>query len=193
MGRLAELFDPETVAVVGATDREGAVGRAITANLRDRFDGEVVPINPGRDEVLGLECYSDVSSAPPIDLAVVVVPPDAVIDALNDLGEAGTRNVVVITAGFSETGGEGADRERRLREVAEEYDLNVVGPNSLGVMHLRVEHCGRIHHPRAKRAVTRRSGVKPRGGGLLASTGFAEGIGERQRRSPQPRQKRLLY
>ncbi|WP_339103841.1 acetate--CoA ligase family protein [Haloterrigena salinisoli] len=134
MGRLAELFDPETVAVVGATDREGAVGRAILENLQDRFDGEVVPINPGRDEVLGLECYSDVSSAPPIDLAVVVVPPDIAIDALRELGEAGTRNVVVITAGFSETGGEGAERERQLREVADEYDLNVVGPNSLGVM-----------------------------------------------------------
>ncbi|QSW98665.1 acetate--CoA ligase family protein [Haloterrigena alkaliphila] len=134
MGRLAELFDPETVAVVGATDREGAVGRAITENLLDGFDGEVVPINPGRDEVLGLECYPDVSSAPPIDLAVLVVPPDIVIDSLRELGEAGTRDVVVITAGFSETGGEGAERERQLREVADEYDLNVVGPNSLGVM-----------------------------------------------------------
>ncbi|ELY61931.1 acetate--CoA ligase family protein [Natronolimnohabitans innermongolicus] len=134
MGRLAELFDPETVAVVGATDREGAVGRAILENLEDAFDGDVVPINPGRDEVLGHECYDDVSNAPPTDLAVIVVPPDAVIEALYDLGEAGTQNAVVITAGFSETGGEGAERERELRAAAEEYDLNVVGPNSLGIM-----------------------------------------------------------
>ncbi|WP_247000284.1 acetate--CoA ligase family protein [Halosolutus gelatinilyticus] len=134
MGRLSELFDPETVGVVGATDREGAVGRAIVENLRDEFAGTVVPINPNREVVLGLECYPDVTSAPAIDLAVVVVPPDAVIETLREIGEAGTRHVVVITAGFSETGGEGADRERRLREVAEEYDLAVVGPNSLGVM-----------------------------------------------------------
>ncbi|QCS42885.1 acetate--CoA ligase family protein [Natrinema versiforme] len=134
MGRLSALFDPETVAVVGATDREGAVGRAILENLRDGFAGEVVPINPSREEVLGLECYEDATSAPPIDLAVVVVPPDIVIESMRDLAEAGTENVVVITAGFAETGGEGAQRERRLREIAAEHDLNVVGPNSLGIM-----------------------------------------------------------
>ncbi len=134
MGRLSALFDPETVAVVGATDRDGAVGRAIVENLRDEFVGEVVPINPKRDEILGLECYSAVSNAPPIDLAVVVVPPDIVIESIHDIAEAGTKNVVVITAGFSETGSEGAKRERRLREIATEYDLNVVGPNSLGIM-----------------------------------------------------------
>ncbi|ELY43493.1 acetate--CoA ligase family protein [Natronorubrum sulfidifaciens] len=134
MGRLSALFDPETVAVVGATDRDGAVGRAILENLRDGFVGEVVPINPNRDEILGLECYPAVSSAPPIDLAVVVVPPDIVIDSIRDIAAAGTKNVVVITAGFSETGSEGARRERQLRDLADEYDLNVVGPNSLGIM-----------------------------------------------------------
>ncbi|QLK25211.1 acetate--CoA ligase family protein [Natrinema zhouii] len=134
MGRLSALFDPDAVAVVGATDREGAVGRAILENLRDGFTGDVVPINPSRDEVLGLECYPDASSAPPIDLAVVVVPPEIVIESIRDLAEAGTENVVVITAGFSETGSEGAERERQLRAVADEHDLNVVGPNSLGIM-----------------------------------------------------------
>ncbi|WP_306057910.1 acetate--CoA ligase family protein [Natronococcus wangiae] len=134
MGRLSDLFAPETVAVVGATDREGAVGRAILENLRNDFAGEVIPVNPNRDEVLGLECYPDAKRAPPIDLALIVVPPSVVIDAIEDVAEAGTDDVVVITAGFSETGGEGAERERRLREVAAEYDLNVVGPNSLGVM-----------------------------------------------------------
>ncbi|WP_222919342.1 acetate--CoA ligase [Natrinema sp. SYSU A 869] len=134
MGRLSALFDPETVAVVGATDREGAVGRAILENLRDGFAGEVVPINPSRDEVLGLECYQDAQRAPPIDLAVVVVPPDIVLESIRELADAGTENVVIITAGFSETGGEGAKRERRLREIADENDLNVVGPNSLGIM-----------------------------------------------------------
>ncbi|NGM70980.1 CoA-binding protein [Natronolimnobius sp. AArcel1] len=134
MGRLATLFDPETVGVVGATDREGAVGRAILENLQSAYEGEIVPVNPSREEVLGLECYEDVQSAPPIELGVVVVPPPIVLEAVRELGEAGTENVVVITAGFAETGGEGATRERELREIATEYDLNVVGPNSLGVM-----------------------------------------------------------
>ncbi len=134
MGRLSELFAPETVAVVGATDREGAVGRAIVENLVDDFDGELVPINPKREEVFGRQCYPDIESAPPFDLAVVVVPPPVVIETLRSIGEHGTKNVVVITAGFAETGSEGATRERQLHEIADEYDLNVVGPNSLGIM-----------------------------------------------------------
>ena len=127
------LFAPERVAVVGATDREGSIGRAIVDNLGD-FDGEVVAVNPGRDEVLGYTCYPDLAEAPAVDLAVVVVPPSIVVDAVRDAGEAGVRNVVVVTAGFSETGGEGADRERDLVETANEYGINLVGPNSLGVL-----------------------------------------------------------
>ncbi|GAB7017654.1 acetate--CoA ligase family protein [Halostagnicola bangensis] len=134
MGRLSELFEPDTVAVVGATDREGAVGRAILENLSSGFAGEVVPVNPNRETVLGLECYADLESAPAVDLAIVIVPPPVVLETLREIGEAGTENVVVITAGFSETGVEGAERERELREIAKTYDLNVVGPNSLGVM-----------------------------------------------------------
>ncbi|MGB9965997.1 acetate--CoA ligase family protein [Halobacterium hubeiense] len=127
------LFAPDRVAVVGATDREGSIGRAIVTNLAD-FDGDVVAVNPGRDAVLGYDCYPDLQSAPAADLAVVVVPPSVVVDAVRDAGEAGVRNVVVITAGFSETGSEGADRERELAAVADDYDLNLVGPNSLGVL-----------------------------------------------------------
>ncbi|RQG90245.1 CoA-binding protein [Natrarchaeobius halalkaliphilus] len=134
MGRLSELFDPASVGVLGATDREGAVGRAIVENLRADFDGDIVPINPSREEVLGLECYADVTTAPQIDLAVVVVPPPAVLETVRELAVAGIENVIVITAGFAETGDEGAERERELAEIAAEYDLNVVGPNSLGVI-----------------------------------------------------------
>ena len=134
MGELESLFAPEAIAVIGATDREGSVGRAIFENLGREFTGEVVPVNPGRETVLGQRCYPSVTAGPPVDLAVIVLPTDAVVDALEEAAEAGVRQVVVITAGFSETGSDGAARERRLRAVAAEYDLNVVGPNSLGVM-----------------------------------------------------------
>ncbi|WP_049980189.1 acetate--CoA ligase alpha subunit [Halolamina rubra] len=128
------LFAPERVAVIGATEREGSIGAAIIQNLGD-FTGDVVPVNPSRDSVFGRECYPDVASVPdPVDLAVVVVPPPIAVDAVREAGEAGVRNVVVITAGFSETGSEGAQREQELRAVAAEYDLNLVGPNSLGVL-----------------------------------------------------------
>ncbi|WP_433630658.1 acetate--CoA ligase family protein [Halomicrococcus sp. NG-SE-24] len=131
---LSDMFAPSRVAVVGATESEGSIGRAIVENLRDDFDGETVPVNPNYDEVFGLQSYPDLASAPDVDLAVVVVPPGAVVDVVRDAGEAGVPNVVVITAGFGETGSEGAARERELQSVADEYDINLVGPNSLGVM-----------------------------------------------------------
>ncbi|WP_435347459.1 acetate--CoA ligase alpha subunit [Haloarchaeobius sp. HRN-SO-5] len=134
MGTLSELFAPERVAVVGATDRDGSVGRAILDNL-GAFDGDVVAVNPNRETVLGYRCYPDVASAPgPVDLAVVVVPPSVAVSVVREAAEAGVENVVVITAGFSETGADGATREQELKAVATEYDLNLVGPNSLGVM-----------------------------------------------------------
>lgn len=133
---IAALFDPDAVAVVGATDREGSVGRAILENLAG-FDGTVVPVNPSRETVLGRRCFPDLASAPAVDLAVVAVPPDAVVPAVDAAGAAGVQAVVVITAGFSETGGEGADRERRLRETAATHGITLVGPNSLGVMSTR--------------------------------------------------------
>lgn len=133
MGTLTELFAAERVAVVGATDREGSIGYAVMSNLVDDFDGEVIPVNPSRDSVLGIDAEDDVADTT-ADVAVVVVPPGVVLEVVESAGDAGVRNVVVITAGFGETGSEGARRERRLRELATEYDLNVVGPNSLGIM-----------------------------------------------------------
>jgi acetyl coenzyme A synthetase (ADP forming)-like protein len=128
------LFSPERVAVIGATERAGSIGAAIVRNLAD-FAGDVVPVNPSRDTVFGLECYPDVGSVPgDVDLAVVVVPPPIAVDAVRSAGEAGVQNVVVVTAGFSETGAEGAKREQELRAVAAEYDLDLVGPNSLGIL-----------------------------------------------------------
>ena len=106
MGRLSSLFAPERVAVVGATDNEGAVGRAITENLLDSFRGDVVAVNPYKDTVLGLDCHDSVTAVADVDVAVVV-PPDVADDSIRDAGEAGVENVVVITAGCGETGSEG--------------------------------------------------------------------------------------
>ncbi|MFA1611099.1 acetate--CoA ligase family protein [Halobellus rubicundus] len=133
MGELSELFAPERIAVVGATDRDGSVGRAIMENLLDSFVGEVVPVNPKRESVFDRPARDGVGETD-ADLAVIVVPPDVAVESVREAGEAGIGNVVVITAGFGETGSEGAARERELKDVAEAYDLNLVGPNSLGIM-----------------------------------------------------------
>ncbi|KAB7514083.1 acetate--CoA ligase family protein [Halosegnis rubeus] len=130
---VAGLFAPDRVAVVGATEREGSVGRAVTENLLDGYAGTTVPVNPRRETVLGEPCLDAVAEAD-ADVAVIAVPPDSVVDVIDECGEAGVANVVVLTAGFGETGADGAARERALRETAEAYDMALVGPNSLGVM-----------------------------------------------------------
>jgi acetyltransferase len=130
------LLDPDRIAVVGATDREESVGRALMKNL-SQFDGEVIPVNPNRQAVLGTDCYPDIGSIPEtvtIDLAIVAVPATVAVDVVHQIGEHGIENVVVITAGFSETGEEGRKRQQELTAVADEYDLRLVGPNSVGIM-----------------------------------------------------------
>ncbi|WP_336326184.1 acetate--CoA ligase family protein [Halovenus sp. HT40] len=134
MGELSTLFAPQRVAVVGASDEQGTVGHAITSNLLAEFEGETVAVNPNQETVLGLDCYDSLTAIEEIDVAIVVVPAHIAVDVVRDAAEAGIENVVVITAGFSEAGSEGSAREAELVEVATEYDLNVVGPNSLGVM-----------------------------------------------------------
>lgn len=101
------------------------------------FDGEVVPVNPERDSVFGSPSYPTIGDVPDpgtIDLAVVAVPASAAVEAIRQVGEAGVTNVVVVTAGFSESGADGERRERELIDVAEEYDLNLVGPNCVGII-----------------------------------------------------------
>jgi len=134
MGELATLFAPERVAVVGASDESGSVGNAVTGNLLAEFDGDVFAVNPNQDRVLGLDCHDSIEELDDIDIVVVVIPAQIAIEVIRTAAEAGIKNVVVITAGFSEAGSDGAKRERELKSIAAEYDLNIVGPNSLGVM-----------------------------------------------------------
>ena len=134
MDEFSGLFRPERVAVVGATPREGSIGRSVTANLLADFEGEVVPVNPNHETVLDRRCVATVGEAGDVDLAVIVVPAAIAADVLREAGEAGVLNAVVITAGFSELGERGAERERELRAVAREYDISLVGPNSLGII-----------------------------------------------------------
>lgn len=136
MSDLSGLFDPKRVAVIGATDREGSVGRALMANL-STFDGDVIPVNPNRDSVAGTKCYPEIADVPDpgsVGLAIVAVPAEAVTDVVRQVGEVDVENVVVVTAGFSETGDRGRQRERELIDVADEYDLNLIGPNSVGLI-----------------------------------------------------------
>jgi acetyltransferase len=130
------IFRPKTVAVVGATDRPGSVGRTLLWNLiSNPFGGTVYPIHPKRQNVLGIKCYPSVQDAPePIDLAVIATAAPTVPEVVSQCVEAGVRGALIISAGFRETGPEGARLEEEVRQIAQRGHLRVVGPNCLGVM-----------------------------------------------------------
>ena len=130
------MFVPRSVAVIGATDREGSVGRTLLHNLLNgEFHGEIYAINPKRESVLGLHCYKDVSSLPnPVDLAVIVTPAPSVPGLIGECFQAGVRSAVVISAGFKERGAEGTRLEREIQAQLGHGKMRVIGPNCLGIM-----------------------------------------------------------
>jgi acetyltransferase len=132
------LLFPRSVAVIGATPVAGKIGNVVFTNVAN-FPGEVYAVNPKYKEIAGKPCFPSVLDLPkPVDLAVVVIPAEGVSQVLRECGKKGIKNAVVITAGFKECGPEGAKRERELVQIAEEYGLNVLGPNVLGLISTRV-------------------------------------------------------
>jgi acetyltransferase len=133
---LQVFFAPRSVAVIGATDREGSVGRTVLWNLvTNPFGGTVFPVNAKRGSVLGIKCYPEVAAIPePVDLAVVVTPAPGVPGVVRECAKAGVRGAIVISAGFKETGEQGLRLEQELLAIAREARMRILGPNCLGVM-----------------------------------------------------------
>ncbi len=132
------LFKPRTVAVIGATDKEGSVGLAIMQNLKV-FRGRVYPVNPKRDEVLGLQAYPNIAAVPrKVDLAVIVTPAPTVPGIIGECIAAGVKAALIISAGFKEIGPAGAELERQILEQARRAQMRIVGPNCLGIMNTTI-------------------------------------------------------
>jgi acetyltransferase len=133
---LTPLFEPGSVAIVGATERAGAVGEVLVRNmLESGYRGALYAVNPKHARVQGLPCYPQVGKVPQrLDLAVIATPAATVPEVIEQCGRAGVRAAVVISAGFSETGAAGAKLERMLLENARRHRLRVLGPNCLGLM-----------------------------------------------------------
>ena len=134
---MLDMFsNPRAVAVIGASRDPKKLGYGILSNIiQYGFSGEVYPINPKADEILGLSCYPSVLAVDgPIDLAVIVVPHQFVATTMEECGQKGVRGVIVISAGFREAGLEGVRREKELTAVAKEYGLRLIGPNCLGLI-----------------------------------------------------------
>ncbi|WP_375768900.1 bifunctional acetate--CoA ligase family protein/GNAT family N-acetyltransferase [Archangium gephyra] len=133
---LDALFNPHSVAVVGASERQGSVGRTILWNLiSNPFGGTVYPINPNRKNVLGIRAWPSLEALPePVDLAVLVTPASTVPGVMRECAKTGVRGVIIISAGFKEVGPEGVKLELEVLHIAREAGIRIIGPNCLGVM-----------------------------------------------------------
>jgi len=133
---LESLFDPQAVAVVGASANPVKLGHSVLDNLtKYGYQGQIYPINPKEKEILGHTCYQRVIDVPgPVDLAVIVVPNRFVAQVMEDCGAKDVGAAIVISAGFRETGTEGRQMEREVIEIAHRHGIRVVGPNCLGVI-----------------------------------------------------------
>lgn len=127
---LDKLFNPETVAVVGASRKDGKTGHEIFDNLLHDFEGEVVPVNPKADKVHGQKAYDEIPRG--TELAVIAVPAKIVPKIMKQCGEKNVKSAIVISAGFSEIGEKGLEEE--VLEKARENDIELLGPNVLGLI-----------------------------------------------------------
>lgn len=133
---LEKIFYPDSVAVIGANKVRGTVPCDIFMNILEAdFNGVVFPVSPREKFIAGVKAYKYVTDIEdPIDLAIIVFPSSVVHLALEQCGQKGIKSVIVISAGFKEVGGAGLEREKRLLEIAEKYDMSFIGPNCLGVI-----------------------------------------------------------
>ena len=131
------FLTPKSIAIIGASDKRGSVGRTITSNIMNGFKGRVFPISPTRPKVFYKKAYKSVLDVPePIDLAVIIIKNTIVPIVLEECGKKKIKGAIVITAGFKEVDEEGKKLEQKLKDIAKKYNLKIIGPNCLGVMNL---------------------------------------------------------
>lgn len=148
---IVAFFEPESVAIIGATPSEGKIGNRVIDNIlhylvgeTDRtkgFQGRIYPVHPKAETVMGIKAYKSILDIPDtVDQAIIVVPAPAVEKTLEECGKKGVKSVVIITAGFGETGKH--DEERKLVEIARKYNMRILGPNCLGVYNPYIQFNG---------------------------------------------------
>ena len=167
---LSRLVRPESVVIVGASDKPGGLGTRTVQNLlrHSAFDGRTFLVNPRRDRIDGHPCHPDIESLPIApDVAVIAIPADGVLDALERCAAKGIRFAIVLTSGFGESGEEGRARQERMRALAAETGMRIYGPNCPGLTNL-ADRIGMTFSPAfaADEKRTGPIGIATQGGGL---------------------------
>ncbi len=135
---LIPFFEPRGVAIIGASSSPDKLSYGILKNMTlYGYRGQIYPVNPKADEILGLKSYTDISQVPdPVDLAVVILPAHMIAEVLYACGERGVRAVTIISGGFKEIGQEGKALEEKIKGIAGDFDMRLIGPNCVGTMNL---------------------------------------------------------
>ncbi len=138
---LDKIFNPRKIAVIGASDRENSVGAKLLRNLIGvGYKGVVYPVNPFRPTVQGITAYPNIRKIPwQVDLAIIATPAHTVPQIIDECGKAGVSGVVIVSAGFKETGEEGKALEKQILEYKNQYNMRIIGPHSLGVMRPKIK------------------------------------------------------
>jgi acyl-CoA synthetase (NDP forming) len=131
---LDTMFNAKSVAVIGASETKGKIGYDLMVSLQNYYKGKIVPVNPKGGAVLGIPAHRSIKDHGKVDLAVIVIPSKLVPLAVEECGETGIKNLVVISAGFKEASEEGAELENQIVELCKKFDMRLVGPNCLGIM-----------------------------------------------------------
>ena len=183
---LSKIMKPKSIAVIGASTKEHTIGSDIMKRLQEyKFNGKIYPVNPKGGIIEGLQAYTNVNEIPDeVDLAIIVVNAKFVLSTIDQCHEKGIKGLCIITAGFKETGKEGAEVEKQLLAKVREYGMRCVGPNCLGVVNthpdIRMDGCFAESLPeRGNIGFVSQSGAL--GGGILnilkdLNLGFAQFI-----------------
>ena len=134
---LDSIFNPKSIALIGASDEEGSVGYILMKNLTEMgYNGIVYPVNIHKPEILGKKAYPGIPQLPQtVDLAIIATPAATVPDIVEQCGIAGIRGLIIISAGFKEVGESGKILEEKIIEIKKKYDMRIIGPNCLGIIH----------------------------------------------------------
>ncbi|HQA64141.1 MAG TPA: CoA-binding protein, partial [bacterium] len=130
---LDSFFNPQSVAIIGASAKPGKVGNDIVVNLKNSFGGKIYPINLDDKDIEGLPAYPSILQVPrAVDLAIIVIPAQFVPKAVEQCGKKKCTNIVIISAGFRELGPVGMKLEKQVEKIAQKYQIRILGPNCLG-------------------------------------------------------------
>src|SRR4030042_5392938 len=135
------MFNPVSVAVIGASDNPGKLGSHVMRSLTEgKYPGKISPVNPGKDEIMGIKTYPSLLQIPgSVDLSIIVLPAESVPKTVMECGEKGVRGIVLITAGFKEIEDKrGELLQKEITELASSSGIKIIGPNTFGIVNLHL-------------------------------------------------------